>query len=279
MPQTSAACCCRMRSRGCSQDGRAATPPPPELQLSDRAWTSARWASNTLTTSGCFWATAHMSAVWPRAARAFTFAPRASSCSTTSGLPERAATISGVSPRRSAAFGLAPAWSNRRTIAALPLRLAVHSGVAPRSFAALTLAPAFDQQVRALAIVAIARPVQCSRPVSLGRVDVGLLLHETANGVRVGVPGCVDQRVARWRRARDEDRQCDRVERRLQPAAENAVQPRSRTLRCGGTRAEAPALRANKEAPGITHPPACRVEACRCCRRSSPQARPACPSA
>ena len=43
------------------------------LQTSERAWTSAPCASSTFTTSGCFCATAHISAVWPRAPRAFTF--------------------------------------------------------------------------------------------------------------------------------------------------------------------------------------------------------------
>src|SRR5437867_11811769 len=92
----------------------------------------------TLTTSGCFCATAHISAVWPRAARALTLAPFAASNSTTARLPDRAATITGVSPNRSAAFGLAPADNRRRTIDSLPFWQAAQSGVAPRSFRVLT---------------------------------------------------------------------------------------------------------------------------------------------
>ncbi len=155
---------------------------------------SAPRAMSTLTTAGCFCATAHIRAVWPRVACALTLAPFAASSSTTSALPALAATISGVSPATSALFGLAPACSSRRVIAALRFWAASQSGVAPRSFAALGVGAGAQEHVGDLQLVAVARPVQRRRPVALGGLDVGFLLNEGANRRQISVASGGDER-------------------------------------------------------------------------------------
>ena len=112
-PRTSAPYRRRAESSGCIREDRAAAPPSSAPSSRCARARRRRAARSSLTTSACFCATAHISAVWPRGPRALGFAPFASSASTTAGLPARDAAISGVSPDSSAAFGFAPASSSR----------------------------------------------------------------------------------------------------------------------------------------------------------------------
>ena len=148
------------------------------LQASDRACTSAPCASSTLTTSGCFCATAHMSAVWPRVARALTFAPLASNCSTTSGLPDREATISGVSPSEQRDVriraGLQQPPHHRR--AAVQARHPERRGA--EIVGGIDFRTGRISRSALSHVIAIARPVKRGRAVGLGRVDVDALLEQ-----------------------------------------------------------------------------------------------------
>ena len=162
-------------------------------QTSERAKTSAPCASSTSTTAGWCCATAHMSAVWPRAPRASASAPCVNSNSTTSGAPERAATISGVSPARSAAFGFAPASISVLTSAAAAVLAGGPERCHPEIVRRVHVGAGVQQQPNSLDVVPVARPVQGGGAVPLGHVDACPLVEQRPDRRRVAVAGRVDK--------------------------------------------------------------------------------------
>ena len=141
-------------------------PPPAVLTGTVLALTSAPCSMSTPATPGCFSATAHISAVCPRAGSfALASPPCASNSFITSTLPLRAAERTGLSRP---APGLAPAFSSRSTIAGLALRQASPSGVTPPSSTASTLAPA--RMSRSAMATSLRCAAQCSAVAPSGWV-------------------------------------------------------------------------------------------------------------
>ena len=181
----------------------------------ERVWTSAPSPTSVSTTSGCCWATAHISAVWPRVcSRAFRSAPWDAKRRTASADPVRDAVISTVSPEGSAVFASAPAASRAATIASLPLRQASQSGVVPKSFAASTSAPGPEEGVRHDRVVPVGGPVQGGRAVRLTGIRGNALLEQRDGSRRVRRPGGVEQPHALGRGAARDGQQQRSQERR-----------------------------------------------------------------